>query len=212
MPEFSRHDVIRAVTFDVGGVILHERDHSKRLEWEARLGLPSGRLTHLVLDSELATQAAAGQVSERQVWQAVGNKLGLTEVQTLELQKDFWASEQLDTALVQFIQSLRPRYKIGILSNAWSDARWFHNTRFQFNSWVDVAIYSAEVKLLKPDPRIYQLALSQLNVPANACVFVDDNLAHVQAAQALGMSSIWYRNTQQTIDAITQCLAGCTTE
>ena len=120
------------------------------------------------------------------------------------MQRDFWSSEELDPTLVPFIQSLRPRYKIGILSNAWSDARSIHNARFKFNTWVDTAIYSAEVQLLKPDPRIYQLALSQLKLPADECVFVDDKLVNVQAAQALGMKGVWRRDTWQVIDDITE--------
>ncbi len=198
--------MIRAIILDVGGVILHEKDHTKRFEWEARLGLPQGELTRVVLGSEPAARAASGQVSEREVWQAVGIRLGLADEQILELQRDFWASEQPDPELVQFLQGLRPRYKIGILSNAWSDARTFHNARFKFDTWVDAAVYSAEVKLLKPDPRVYQLALAQLKLPAAACVFVDDKLANVQAAQTLGMLGVWYQDTRQTIEDIQACL------
>jgi len=69
-----------------------------------------------------------------------------------------------------------------------------------------MAIYSAEVKLLKPDPRIYQLALAQLKLPAEACVFVDDKLVNVHAAQALGMQWVWHRDTWQTIGDIQECL------
>ena len=198
--------MIRAIILDVGGVILHEQDHTKRYEWETRLGLPQGELTRMVLDSEPAARAASGQVSECAVWLAVGSKFGLADEQILELQRDFWASELPDPELVRFLQSLRPRYKIGILSNAWSDARTFHNARFKFDTWVDAAVYSAEVKLLKPDPRIYQLALAQLKLPAAACVFVDDKLANVQAAQALGMLGVWYQDTRQTIKDIQACL------
>jgi len=197
---------IRAIILDVGGVILQEKDRTKRFMWEARLGLPQGQLTHLVLDSEPAARAASGAVSERAVWQWVGNRLGLAGEQVLELQRDFWSSEQLDVPLARFIQSLRPRYKVGILTNAWSDARSFHNAQFKLNTWVDMAVYSAEVKLLKPDPRIYQLALAQLKLPAEACVFVDDKLVNVQAAQALGMQEVWYRDTWQTINDLKECL------
>jgi epoxide hydrolase-like predicted phosphatase len=197
---------IRAIILDVGGVLLHERDHTKRFEWEARLGLPQGQLTRLALDSELAAHAASGAVSERAVWQALGKQLGLVAEQVLELQHDFWSSEQLDVELVQFLQSLRPHYKLGILSNAWSAARSFHNAKFKFNEWMDAAIYSAEVKLLKPDPGIYQLVLTQLNLAADECIFVDDKLVNVQAAQALGMQGVWYRDTPQAINDIQACL------
>jgi putative hydrolase of the HAD superfamily len=193
---------IRAVIFDVGGVLVHQRDHDKRHEWEARLGLPQEGLTRLVFDSPAAACAASGEVPEQEVWKEVGNKLGLRDDQLPELQRDFWAGEQLDPEMAQFAQSLRPRYQVGIISNAWSDARYFHNVKFKLNTWLDAAVYSAEVKLVKPDPRIYQLALSQLGVRADESVFVDDVLENVQAAQALGMKGVQFKNTTQTINDV----------
>ncbi len=197
---------IRAVILDIGGVIVHDKNHDKRHEWEVRLGLSPGQLTQIVFGSEAAARAASGELPEQDVWKEVGHQLGLREDQLPELQRDFWAGEQLDTELVQFIQSLRPRYKIGIISNAWSEARFFHNVKFKLNTWVDVAVYSAEVKLVKPDPRIYQLALAQLDVHADESVFVDDMLVNVQAAQALGMKGVQFKSTEQTINEIKEIL------
>ena len=45
---------IRAVLFDVGGVLVRTFDHSGRQQWEARLGLPPGGAEALVLNSEPA--------------------------------------------------------------------------------------------------------------------------------------------------------------
>jgi epoxide hydrolase-like predicted phosphatase len=197
---------IRAIILDVGGVLVHENDQTCRAKWEAQLGLRSGELTHIVFGTESAARAAVGQVTESTVWDEVGSRLGLTHEQIGKLRRDFWSSEQLDSVLVHFIQGLRPRYRIGILSNAWSDARSIHNARFKFDDWVDLAVYSAEVKLTKPDPRIYQLALSGLELAGVECIFVDDKLVNVQAALALGMQGVWYRETRQAIDEIAQCL------
>lgn len=193
---------IRAAFFDIGGVIVHEENHIKRSEWEARLRLSQGQLRQIVFASQSAAHAAAGEVSEQEVWKEVGVQLGLRVEQLPELQRDFWAGEQLDIELVEFVQSLRPHYKIGILSNAWSDARSFHNVKFKLNTWTDGAIYSAEVKLVKPDPRIYQLALAQLDVRADESVFVDDILANVEAARVLGMRGVQFKNTMQAINEV----------
>jgi len=197
---------IRAVFFDIGGVLIHEKNYDKRHEWEARLGLSQGQLRPIVFATQAAARAASGGVPEQAVWKEVGEQLGISEDQLSELQRDFWAGEQLDTELAQFVASLRPRVKIGIISNAWSDARFFHNSKFKLNTWTDGAIYSAEVKLVKPDPRIYQLALAQLDVRADESVFVDDMLVNVEAAQALGMKGVLCQDTLQTIRDIKQCL------
>jgi epoxide hydrolase-like predicted phosphatase len=197
---------VRAIILDVGGVLLHERDYTKRFEWEARLGLAQGELSRLVLNSELAARAPYGDISEKEIFRAVASPFGLSNKQTWELEYDFWSCEELNHAFVEFLQSLRPKYKIGILSNAWSGAHSFHNLKFKFNTWMDFAIYSAEVGLLKPDPRIYQLALAQANLPPDECIFVDDKRVNIQAAESLGMKGVWFREGVQAMNDIKKCL------
>jgi putative hydrolase of the HAD superfamily len=54
----------------------------------------------------------------------------------------------------------------------------------------DVIIESAVVGLRKPDPRIYELVLSHLEVEANATVFLDDLGINLKPARAMGMTTI----------------------
>ena len=197
---------VRALIFDVGGVLVHQKNNEARRVWEKRLGLPPGDLQRIVFESKAAAGAPLGETTESQIWQEVGETLHLNDKEISELQYDFRAGEELDTELVQFIKSLRPRYKIGILSNAWSDARLSHNTKFRMDTWVDLAVYSAEVKLIKPDPKIYQLILAQLGESAEHCIFVDDSSTNVEAAQKLGMKGIVCRDARQTIDGIKRYL------
>jgi len=197
---------IRAVFFDVGGVLLNMENHDKRHEWEARLGLPREHLTRLVFNSAVFARAMTGEVPEEAVWKYVAETLGLSDEQLPQFQSDFWEGERLNADLAQFVQALRPRYKVGIISNAGLGARADVNRKFNLDCYVDDAIYSAEVKLIKPDPRIYQFALAQLNVRADESVFVDDVLVNVEAAQALGMRGVQFKNTEQTITEIRRYL------
>ena len=197
---------IRAVFIDIGGVLIRVENHDKRHEWETRLGLSSGQVTRAVFDSEEAARAMLGEIPESEMWQSVGRKLGLSDVQVDEFHQDFFAGELFDAELAQFIGSLRPRFKTGIISNAWSDARPILNRKFNLDGYVDVAIYSAEVKLAKPDARIFHLALERLGVRAKEAVFVDDVLENVEAARALGMCSVQFQNTAQAIADVKRCL------
>ena len=67
---------IRAVFFDIGGVLLRMENHDKRHEWEARLGLPREYLTRLVFDSEIAARAMTGEVPEEAIWEHVARDVG----------------------------------------------------------------------------------------------------------------------------------------
>src|SRR5690606_30330822 len=52
---------------------------------------------------------------------------------------------------------------------------------------------SAHVGVAKPDPAIYAIAVERAGVPARRCLFVDDRAENVEAARALGMTSMLFR-------------------
>jgi putative hydrolase of the HAD superfamily len=56
----------------------------------------------------------------------------------------------------------------------------------QFDCIVD-ATYTG---ILKPDPRAYALCLEQLDLPAGACVFIDDQSRNVEGALQVGMRAL----------------------
>ncbi|MDR3575739.1 MAG: HAD family hydrolase [Anaerolineaceae bacterium] len=84
-------------------------------------------------------------------------------------------------------------YRMGLVSNA-GDAKdaltLFDKTRLR--AFFEVAIISAEVGVRKPAPRIFELALKQMNVPPQQAVMVGDTLgADILGARNAGLSSVW---------------------
>jgi epoxide hydrolase-like predicted phosphatase len=71
---------------------------------------------------------------------------------------------------------------------------------------VDFIIYSHEVGLAKPDPRIYALTSQRLGVQPHEIVFLDDAERNVAAAAASGFHAILYQNTAQAIAEIDRYL------
>ena len=66
--------------------------------------------------------------------------------------------------------------------------------RFDFLNGFGVTIVSGEEQMLKPDTAIYNLFLHRAQAQAPDCVFIDDTLANVQAAQDVGMHAIHFKN------------------
>jgi putative hydrolase of the HAD superfamily len=66
---------------------------------------------------------------------------------------------------------------------------------------------SAFVGLRKPDPAIYALTLERLDLPAEACVFIDDLEPNIVAARECGLHAVHFRDTEQTIDEVRTVLA-----
>lgn len=190
---------IKAVIFDLGGVLVRTEDQGPRHDLVARLGISRKEMYHLVFDSQSARQASLGEVTAQEHMESIRVALGLSLEEFSPVPGAFWSGDRLDTGLVDFIRSLRPRYKTALLSNAWDDLRGYLTERWQITDAFDELVISAEVGIAKPDPRIYHLALERLGaVPAEA-VFVDDFNENIEAARALGINTIYFHDPQQAL-------------
>jgi epoxide hydrolase-like predicted phosphatase len=190
---------IRAVIFDIGGVLLRTQDRSYHRKWETTLGLVEGGLAKEIYVSAVSAQATLGQASVEEVWQYATLTFHLNAEQIEELKRDFSATEAIDEELLTFLRSLHPRYRTALLSNAWPGAREHYNQRYRLSDAVDEMIFSAEEGLAKPDPAIFTLAAQRLGAQLNEMIFVDDWPPHVEAARTLGMRGIVFENTDQVI-------------
>jgi putative hydrolase of the HAD superfamily len=64
--------------------------------------------------------------------------------------------------------------------------------RFGLAEFFDTILVEGEIGFGKPDPRVYQLALSRLNLAARNAWMAGDNLEwDVAAPQQLGLFTIW---------------------
>jgi len=186
---------IRAVIFDIGGVLVRTEDLEPRRRWERRFGLPDWGLAHIVFESPVAAAATIGQASLDEVWAQVQKALRLTPAELTRLRHEFWAGDRYDAELIRYIRSLRPRYKTGVISNAWPQVRQMHRAHINAETF-DEILYSAEEGVAKPKAEIYQRALTRLGVAPAEAVFVDDVLENIQAARALGMAGVHFnKNT-----------------
>ena len=64
--------------------------------------------------------------------------------------------------------------------------------RFPLLSDFEVVIDATYTGILKPDPRAYQLCLEALKLPADQCVFVDDQRRNIDGAEKVGMSTVHF--------------------
>ena len=98
-----------------------------------------------------------------------------------------------DHALLEYVASLKPEYKIGFISNA--SQNWLSEffTPEQAALFDKVAI-SSETGFLKPDPRAYEHIADLLDTSPEECVLIDDQPGYCDGARAIGMNAIIYTN------------------
>jgi hypothetical protein len=92
---------ICAVIFDLGGVLLQERDKGPRRRLAARLGVDEDRLAYLVFESESARLATVGAIPVAEHWERVRQALGLPESEMSEFQCEYFAGDDVDLQLVE---------------------------------------------------------------------------------------------------------------
>jgi epoxide hydrolase-like predicted phosphatase len=193
---------IRAVVFDIGGVLEVTPDLGITQEWEARLGLPAGGLDERMRDAWVG--GSIGTITEHDVHQAVSERLGLDEPQLEAFMAELWR-EYLGTAnteLIEYVRQLRPRYRTGILSNSFVGAREREQAAYGFEDLVDEIVYSHEAGMSKPEARIYALVCERLDVRPEETVFVDDADRCVEGARRAGLHAIRFQDNAQAIGEV----------
>lgn len=187
--------VIRAVIFDVGGVLIRTPDRSSRLAWEKRLGLTEWESEEIVFSGEMATKAQLGDVSHAALWDWIRQRLALSDEQFSDFRRDFWRGDILDTGLVDYIRALKPVYQTAIISNATDTLRRSLKETYPIADAFDLIVVSAEERVMKPDHEIYLRTLRRLGRSAQEAVFIDDNRENVAAARDVGMAGVLFRPT-----------------
>jgi epoxide hydrolase-like predicted phosphatase len=199
--------VIRAVVFDIGGVLEITPDLGVHWRWETRLGLPAGEL-HARM-SDVWQGGSVGTITLDDVHGALRDRLGLDDDKLAQYMADVWR-EYLGTAnneLIEYARRLRPRYRTGIVSNSFVGAREREQAAYGFEDLVEEIVYSHEAGFSKPDPRIYALICTRLNVPPGEMVFLDDTEMCVTGARDAGIHAVRYQDNAQAIAEIEKLLA-----
>jgi putative hydrolase of the HAD superfamily len=187
---------LKAVIFDFGGVLARTRSQHLRQAWEQRLSLRRGEASELVFGGESGRAAQHGWISDTEHWTFIQRRLGLDDATLTQFRRDFFAEDGIDTDLLAYIDRLRSGYRVGLLSNATTAARRFF-TESGIAAHFDAITISGEEGVMKPDARIYRIALGRLDVKPNEAIFVDDFNENVIAARALGMAGVHFADPQQ---------------
>jgi epoxide hydrolase-like predicted phosphatase len=105
----------------------------------------------------------------------------------------------LNVELATYFASLRPRYRTAIISNSFVGAREKEQAYYGFGDICDLIVYSHEVGIKKPNPRIFELACERLDIQPSEMIFLDDFEEAVNAARQLGIHGIIFRDNAQAI-------------
>ncbi len=186
--------MIKAIVFDCFGVLTTDT-------WNAFLdNLPAG--TDIEAAREVHRAYNAGLVNKADCAQQIQE---ITGSSFIELEDRVGQQIIKNEALLDVIRTLKPDYKIGMLSNIGSN--WVREDFLSADEQAlfDAMLFSFEIGFNKPDQRAFEKAAQTLGVELEEAVMIDDQAGYCEVARSLGMQTIVYKDLAQfksEIDAI----------
>lgn len=186
----------RAVVFDLFGTLVDDRppaDQAAFLAETARqLGCDAERFAELWHQTDI--QRYTGPIED--AFASVCGPLGVADFSpALAARRERMRSLIVPRPdAIATLEELRRRgFRLGMISNATSEISGFWAESL-FEPHFDAVLFSADERMMKPDPRLYQRMAEQLGVEPGDCVFVGDGAyRELQGAAAVGMTPVLIR-------------------
>jgi len=196
--------MIKAVVFDYGGVVgtdvmsfIHERV-------ARRSGLPIETAKAEYNKFKAAIQK--GEMSMAMFWLKIGEALSLDPNIVEEIwMKTFEEKLEINREVKEIIRLLKNGgYKVALCTNNIQPFAERHKKRGDLDIF-PVQIISCEIGMRKPDKEIYEFVLKKLDVEADECIFVDNNLKNVEGAKDVGINAILFEDARQLREELKKC-------
>jgi HAD superfamily hydrolase (TIGR01662 family) len=206
---------LRAILFDLGGTLMYAQNPWKPFEARADEAL-ADRLRTLGVDipSSFAAEfrervteyyeereqslfettyfsVVRGMLIERGFTQITEAVIRSALDALFSVTQENWALEEDAVLTLKLLESAG--YRMGLVSNAGDNQDVFRLVeRFRIEPYFDFILTSAACSYRKPHPRIFELALTHWNIPAQDTVMIGDTLeADILGAHNAGLYSIW---------------------
>ncbi|NLM19253.1 MAG: HAD family phosphatase [Clostridiaceae bacterium] len=179
--------MIKNIVFDMGNVLIVFKPELfiSRLnvnKQDAKL------LNDIIFNSQEWASLDDGSANENEVIEILQNKLPIrlhSQMITLVTKWDIPLIEV--EGMSQLIKELKAKgYKIYLLSNA-STRQHEYWHRISASKYFDGTLVSADVKMVKPNPKIFEYLCEKFSLQPAECFFIDDLEQHVIAAESIGM-------------------------
>src|SRR5690554_6312977 len=97
-------------------------------------------------------------------------------------------------ANVKLIKPLKDKYNVYGLTNWSTETLPIAKERYDFFNYLDGIVVSGEEKLIKPNPKIYNVLLNRFGLVAEESLFIDDNAENIETANEIGFKTVHYTN------------------
>jgi epoxide hydrolase-like predicted phosphatase len=196
---------VKGLLVDYGGVLTTNVWESFSAFCKSE-GLDPGQVRSLFRDNpdalNLLRRLETGELTEEQFSEQFAPLLGITNHDGLI--DRLFAGMKPDQPMIDSLRHARAGgIRTGLISNSWGRGRY---DRDAFGELFDGVVISGEVGLHKPQPEIFQLGAERIGLAPADCVFVDDLRENCAGAEAVGMTAVLHRDTDETLARLEELL------
>lgn len=189
--------MIRNIVFDVGNVLV-EYSWERMLEALHITGEAYDAVAKATALSPMWNELDRSLLSDEEILQGFINNAPEYERKIRLVWDNIPESIHCYDYSVEWVRKFRKKgYKTYILSNYSKRGYEVTKQELPFVADMDGVLFSYEVKLVKPEPEIYQTLLEKFQLKPEECVFLDDNEKNIIAAREAGIHAIHFKNKEQ---------------
>lgn len=207
-PNATCTEKLQALLFDAGDVLYHRPRRGALLKpFLSKLGLPKTPPDPEAL-AALKRQAHAGQITKERYQDEILALNGVSDPAIRLQGRRILDEEQRDVDFFDGVPETLHRLKktglrLGVVTNTYDATAdklgWFR--RVGIDALWDSFATSCELKVCKPDPRIYLAALEPLKVRPQEAAFVGHAAAELRGAKAVGLMTIAFNSDDAAVSA-----------
>lgn len=188
--------MIRAVVFDIGGVVLKSKTfHSLTNEYARVMSREEGKVYEAFM--KYWNMWKLDKINEREFFENILKDME-ADYDRERLREIMYNFVGPDRDIIRLIEKLRKRYKVFSLTNHVREFFAFLDKKHGLEKNFDRIFKSYETRLAKPDAEFFRHMLSEIGLKPEECVFIDDKGENVEAAKKLGIKAILHENTKRT--------------
>lgn len=146
------------------------------------------------INGEIVTLADTGDISQDELFRELAR---LAKITPEKAQEEWLSLVQIDPAVVGLITDLAPMLRISLLTNSPAPFVRGIMNKHGLESHFEYILVSAEVRIAKPDPRVFRRMLTRLGAQPDDAVMIDDNPANIAGAESIGMKGILFKSASQ---------------
>jgi putative hydrolase of the HAD superfamily len=198
---------VKSVIFDLGGVVI---------EWN-----PERILENYYADPEVRAvmkkqmfqhpdwlELDRGTLYEAELLERLGIRTGRAAAELSGLFNAVRESLHAKPDTVSLLEKLHARgVPLYCLSNISSDIFSYLKQRHSFWNVFRGIVISGDLKMIKPEPEIFEFLLKRYDLAARDSIFIDDNAPNIDAARALGIQAVWFKDAAQCESELEELLA-----